>query len=103
DRRRLMSAFPLSPGSTIGILGGGQLGRMMAMAAARLGFETVVLTPEKDACAAAVASRLIVGAYDDEKAVAKFARLADVVTYEFENVPARVVEMLTDLGCETAP
>ncbi|HEX6866391.1 MAG TPA: NAD(P)-dependent oxidoreductase, partial [Caulobacteraceae bacterium] len=98
-----MPAFPLPPGSTIGILGGGQLGRMLAQAAARLGFDVAILEPEKDAPAARVSKTAIVGAYDDPKALEALAKAADVVTYEFENVPARAVERLIKLGCEVAP
>ena len=87
-----MSAFPLPPGSTIGILGGGQLGRMLALAAARLGFDTVVLTPEPDACAARVATRSIVAPYDDLAALEALSLIAAVATFEFENVPAAVVD-----------
>jgi 5-(carboxyamino)imidazole ribonucleotide synthase len=78
---------PLAAGSTIGIIGGGQLGRMLAMAAARLGYRTVVLEPQADCPAAQVANRQIAAAYDDPQALAELARLCDVVTYEFENVP----------------
>jgi 5-(carboxyamino)imidazole ribonucleotide synthase len=78
---------PLPPGATIGIIGGGQLGRMLAMAAARLGYRTVVLEPEPDCPAAQLASRQIVAAYDDPSALDELARSAAVVTYEFENVP----------------
>jgi 5-(carboxyamino)imidazole ribonucleotide synthase len=81
------SARPLPPGSTIGIIGGGQLGRMLAMAAARLSYRTVILEPQADCPAAQVANRQIVAAYDDPKALAELAGLCDVVTYEFENVP----------------
>jgi 5-(carboxyamino)imidazole ribonucleotide synthase len=95
--------FPLPPGSTIGVLGGGQLGRMLAMAAARLGLDTVVLTPEPDACASRVAARTIVAEYDDPDALDALAQFADVVTFEFENVPAAAVEGLRALGVETAP
>ena len=56
-----MTGFPLPPGSTIGILGGGQLGRMLSLAAARLGFQSVILTPEKDSCAGQVCGQTIVG------------------------------------------
>ena len=98
-----MAEFPLSPGSTIGILGGGQLGRMLALAAARLGFDVAVLTPEPDACAARVATRSIVAAYDDEDALEALAQIAEVVTFEFENVPAVVVERLQAFGVEVAP
>ena len=95
--------FPLPPGSTIGVLGGGQLGRMLALAAARLGFDTVILTPETNACASRVAAQTIVADYADPEALEALAGLADVVTYEFENVPAAAVEGLTSLGAETAP
>ena len=98
-----MATFPLAPGSTIGILGGGQLGRMLALAAARLGFEIAILTPEPDACAARVAAHGIVAAYDDPDALAALARIAEVVTFEFENVPASVVAQLGALGVEVAP
>jgi 5-(carboxyamino)imidazole ribonucleotide synthase len=79
---------------TIGIIGGGQLGRMLAMAAARLNFRTIVLEPQEDCPAAQVCNSQIVAAYDDESALAKLAALCDVVTYEFENVPVNAAEML---------
>ncbi len=72
---------------TIGIIGGGQLGRMLAMAAARLNFRTIVLEPQADCPAAQVANEQIVAAYDDAPALAELAKRCDVVTYEFENVP----------------
>jgi len=78
---------PLPPGSTIGIVGGGQLGRMLAMAAARLGYRTLVLEPQADCPAAQVCNRQIMAAYDDAFGLAELAGEADVVTYEFENVP----------------
>lgn len=88
-----MSA-PLSPGETIGIVGGGQLGRMLAMAAARLGYRTVILEPQAGCPAAQVANRQIVAAYDDPEALAELARGCAVVTYEFENVPVAAAETL---------
>lgn len=88
-----MSA-PLSPGSTIGIIGGGQLGRMLAMAGARLGYRIVVLEPQADCPAAQVANRQIVAAYDDPAALDELARACDVVTYEFENVPVVAAQHL---------
>ncbi|WP_395674388.1 5-(carboxyamino)imidazole ribonucleotide synthase [Phenylobacterium sp.] len=94
---------PLAPGSTIGILGGGQLGRMLAQAAARLGFDVAILEREADSPAARVAAQLIEGAYDDEAALVRLAKAADVVTYEFENVPAGSVDILTDHGVDVAP
>lgn len=85
---------PLSPGATIGIVGGGQLGRMLAMAAARLGYRTVILEPQPDCPAAQVANRHIMAAYDDEAALGELARACDVVTYEFENVPVAAARRL---------
>lgn len=89
-----MNRTPLPAGSVIGIIGGGQLGRMLAMAAARLGYRTVILEPDSQAPAAQVANRQITAAYDDEKALAELAGECDVVTYEFENVPVKAVEWL---------
>jgi 5-(carboxyamino)imidazole ribonucleotide synthase len=88
---------PLPPGSTIGILGGGQLGRMLAMAAAQIGFKTHIFSPEEDCPAFQVASDGTLAAYDDEAALTTFAGYADVITYEFENVPARAAEILSPL------
>ena len=79
---------------TIGIIGGGQLGRMLAMAAARLNFRTVVLEPQPDCPAAQVANAQIVAAYDDPRALDELARIADLITYEFENVPVAAAENL---------
>ncbi|TPJ28846.1 5-(carboxyamino)imidazole ribonucleotide synthase [Mesorhizobium sp. B2-7-2] len=84
----------LTPGSTIGIIGGGQLGRMLAMAAARLGYRIVVLEPQPDCPAAQVANRQIVAAYDDPAALAELAGASAIVTYEFENVPVVAAETL---------
>lgn len=79
---------------TIGIIGGGQLGRMLAMAAARLNFATIILEPQQDCPAAQVASDQVVAAYDDPAALAELAKRCDVVTYEFENVPVAAAEKL---------
>ena len=87
-------SLPLPPGSTIGMLGGGQLGRMAALAAASLGYKVHVFSPEEDGPAAQVTSRNSVAAYDDWKALESFADSVDVVTYEFENVPAATAEFL---------
>ena len=95
--------LPLAPGSTIGILGGGQLGRMLAQAAARLGFDVAILDPEPDGPAARVSAHAITAAYDDPKGLQALADLADVVTYEFENVPAAAVAQLAALGVPVAP
>ncbi|CAD7041083.1 5-(carboxyamino)imidazole ribonucleotide synthase [Pseudorhizobium endolithicum] len=80
--------------TTIGIIGGGQLGRMLAMAAARLNFRTIILEPQSDCPAAQVASEQIVAAYDDPDALDSLARACAVVTYEFENVPVGAAEQL---------
>jgi 5-(carboxyamino)imidazole ribonucleotide synthase len=85
---------PLPTGSTIGIVGGGQLGRMLAMAAARLGYRTIILEPQADCPAAQVANRQIVAAYDDPAALAELAAACAVVTYEFENVPVAAAASL---------
>ncbi|ESZ39818.1 5-(carboxyamino)imidazole ribonucleotide synthase [Mesorhizobium sp. L2C066B000] len=77
----------LPAGSSIGIIGGGQLGRMLAVAAARLGYRTIILEPQADCPAAQVANRQITAAYDDADALAELAAVSAVVTYEFENVP----------------
>ncbi|WP_315924749.1 5-(carboxyamino)imidazole ribonucleotide synthase [Mesorhizobium sp. SP-1A] len=88
---------PLPPDSTIGIIGGGQLGRMLAMAAARLGYHTAILEPQADCPAAQVADRQIVAAYDDTAALADLADGCAVVTYEFENVPVAGANALAAL------
>lgn len=85
---------PLPAGSAIGIIGGGQLGRMLAMAAARLGYRTVVLEPQPDCPAAQVANEQIVAAYDDANALDRLATACAVVTYEFENVPVAAATAL---------
>ena len=87
---------PLVPGDMIGIIGGGQLGRMLAMAAARLGFRTTILEPQPDCPAAQVASSQILAAYDDRAALTSLAARSAVVTYEFENVPVGAARHLTD-------
>jgi 5-(carboxyamino)imidazole ribonucleotide synthase len=83
---------PLPPGSTIGILGGGQLGRMLSLAAARLGLRTHIYSDERSAPAFDVTAAHTVGAYDDAHALADFAASCAVVTCEFENVPAPALE-----------
>ena len=94
---------PLAPGSTIGILGGGQLGRMLALAAARLGFDVAILDPEPDCPASRVCARHLCAAYDDPEALARLARMSGVVTLEFENVPAGALAILIGLGVPVAP
>jgi 5-(carboxyamino)imidazole ribonucleotide synthase len=75
------------PGATIGILGGGQLGRMLAMAAAQLGYRCHIYAPERDSVAAEVSACFTSAAWTDGDAMARFASDCDVITYEFENVP----------------
>lgn len=82
----------LEPGARVGILGGGQLGRMLAMAAGRLGLDAVIFDPAADGPAARVAAEHVTAAYDDLAAVEAFARSVDVVTYEFENVPVEAAQ-----------
>jgi 5-(carboxyamino)imidazole ribonucleotide synthase len=81
----------LPPGSTLGILGGGQLGRMTALAAARLGYQSTVFAPEIESVAGQVTAGHVQGDYGDTAALARFAAEVDVITYEFENVPEDAV------------
>ena len=85
---------PLAPGSVIGILGGGQLGRMLAMAAARLGYKTHIFEPSA-APAADVAHAWTQAGYDDLDALRTFAQACDVITFEFENIPADALDVLS--------
>jgi len=84
----------IRPGATLGILGGGQLGRMLAIAAALYGLKTHIYAPEPDSPAFEVACRQSCEAYEDEDALLRFAAAADVVTYEIENVPRRTAEVI---------
>ena len=95
SRPRSLSA-PVPPGGTIGILGGGQLGRMLAMAAARLGLKTHIFSDEEDAPAFQVSAARTVASYSDAGALQQFASACDVITFEFENVPAETVALLSD-------
>jgi 5-(carboxyamino)imidazole ribonucleotide synthase len=95
DVKRLST--PVPPGGTIGILGGGQLGRMLAMAAARLGLKVHIYSDVDDAPAFQVCDAHTVAAYEDEAALAKFASVCDAVTYEFENVPANAASVLATI------
>ncbi len=87
----------LPSGATIGILGGGQLGRMLALAAARLGMRTHVFEPSDAPCAGQVCDRVTRAKYDDVQALQRFARSVDVITYEFENVDLNAVDGVADL------
>ena len=79
------------PGSTIGVMGGGQLGRMFAMAARRMGYRVHIFTPEKDGPAAQFSDLATEADYLDENAVRRFARSVDLITFEFENIPAETI------------
>ncbi|HYO60419.1 MAG TPA: 5-(carboxyamino)imidazole ribonucleotide synthase, partial [Actinomycetota bacterium] len=79
---------------TVGILGAGQLGRMLAVAASRLGLRTHVYAPDADPIAAQVANAFTSARYEDAAAVSEFAAGVDVVKYEFENVPAEALDQL---------
>jgi 5-(carboxyamino)imidazole ribonucleotide synthase len=91
-----MTAIP--PGSTIGILGGGQLGRMIAMAAAQLGYRTHIYAPDASGPAADVSPRWTQALYADVDALARFADSVEVVTYEFENIDTAAVDVLSAHG-----
>src|SRR3954469_1287576 len=94
-RRVTASPQPkLKPGDTIGILGGGQLGRMLALAAARLGFKCQVFSPDPDSPAFDVVHDATCAEYADVEALELFANDVDLVTYEFENVPAAAAMIL---------
>ncbi|MDQ3116728.1 MAG: 5-(carboxyamino)imidazole ribonucleotide synthase [Verrucomicrobiota bacterium] len=83
---------PLLPGATIGVMGGGQLGRMFAIAARRMGYRVHTFSPEKNGPAAQLSDHATTANYDDEAAVTEFARAIDVLTFEFENIPAPTIE-----------
>jgi 5-(carboxyamino)imidazole ribonucleotide synthase len=86
----------LAAGSTIGILGGGQLGRMLAIAAAQLGYRVHIYAPEADSVAAEVAAQFTCAAYEDADALMAFAKSCDMITYEFENIPVAAVAPIAD-------
>lgn len=88
---------PLSTGATIGILGGGQLGRMLSVAASRLGFKTHIFEPGANPPAADVAHAVTTAPYEDEAALRAFADSVDVITYEFENIPTSALDILDAL------
>jgi 5-(carboxyamino)imidazole ribonucleotide synthase len=90
------------PGSTIGVMGSAQLGRMLAIAARRMGYRIQIFSPEKDSPAGQLADREVVASYEDAEAVRGFARGIDVLTFEFENVPTQTVEWAVEF-CEVRP
>lgn len=87
----------IPPGETIGIVGGGQLGRMIALAAAQLGYRCHIYAPEAESIAADVCAEFTSAAWDDEAALTEFARSCAVVTYEFENVPVAAMQLVEKL------
>jgi len=91
------TGFPLASGQSIGILGGGQLARMLAVAAARLGLRTHIYGPAPDAPAGDVAHRLTTASFDDHAALRAFAASVCVITYEFENIPTAALDLLETL------
>lgn len=93
----------LQPGATIGILGGGQLGRMLALAAHKLGLKVHIFCPDPDSPAFEVTSKKTLAAYDDLTALEKFANSVDLVTYEFENVPAETAKAILNFNTPLAP
>lgn len=93
----------VEPNGVIGILGGGQLGRMLSLAAARLGLRTHIYTPEDNSPAAQVADAVTIGDYTDAEKLKSFGDLVNVVTYEFENVPAETVDILAVNHVPVAP
>lgn len=90
------------PGSTLGVLGGGQLGRMFSMAAKRMGYRVVVYTDGQDSPAGQVSDCTIVSSYTDEDALSEFSRQVDVVTYEFENIPTKSLQVIEKV-CPVRP
>ena len=86
----------VAPGSTIGIVGGGQLGRMIAIAAARLGYKCHIFAPDADCPASHVAAEVTRAEFTDLAALRRFAESVDVATYEFENLPADALAALGD-------
>lgn len=95
---------PLITGFTLGILGGGQLGRMSALAAARLGIKVIIFCPEEDAPASEVSQQTIIAKYDDKAALAEFTNSVDVISYEFENIPLETINYIESLNkCKVLP
>jgi 5-(carboxyamino)imidazole ribonucleotide synthase len=99
ERRFLppLTGFPLPPNATVGLVGGGQLGRMSALAAARLGYRCHILTREHDSPAAQVAHGVTISDYNDPESLREFAAAVDVISFEFENVSAEGLDLLGSL------
>ncbi|CAM5777198.1 N5-carboxyaminoimidazole ribonucleotide synthase [Labrys miyagiensis] len=90
-----MSSVRVPPGGTLGILGGGQLGRMLALSAAELGIQSHIYCPDKASPAFQIADRYTCAAYEDPAALSAFAEAVDAITYEFENIPASTAAILS--------
>src|SRR3982074_1876096 len=90
------------PGCTIGVMGGGQLGRMFAIAARRMGYRIHTFSPDEDTPTGQLADREVCAPYSDAEAVREFARGNDVLTFEFENIPTQTVEWAGEF-CEVRP
>lgn len=90
------------PGATVGVMGGGQLGRMFAIAARRMGYRVHTFSPDEDTPTGQLADREVAARYDDAEAVRDFARRIDVLTFEFENIPAQTIEWAAEF-CEVRP
>ena len=88
---------PLPQGANIGILGGGQLGRMLAVAASRLGLKAHIFEPGANPPAGQVADQVTTASYEDEAALHRFAQSVDVITYEFENIPTSALDILEQI------
>ena len=93
----VLTCFPLPPNATIGLVGGGQLGRMSALAAARLGYRCHILTRETDSPAAQVSHGVTISDYNDPVSLRAFANAVDVISFEFENVSAEGLDLLASL------
>src|SRR6201987_3171443 len=89
--------FPLPPNSTIGLVGGGQLGRMSALAAARLGYRCHILTREPNSPASQVSAAATISDYQEPNGLRAFAAAVDVISFEFENVSAEGLDLLASL------
>ena len=84
----------LPPGSTVGIIGGGQLGRMTALAAATLGYKCHIFCPENESPASLISNAATIAPYDDQNSLEVFANTIDVATFEFENIPVETIKFL---------
>src|SRR5438093_12435795 len=93
-----MTTHPILPGATVGVLGSGQLGRMFAIAARRMGYRVQTFASKTDTPTGQLCDREVSASYDDLEAVRDFARGVDVVTFEFENVPSATVEAAAALA-----